>query len=160
MDRITVLFVCLGNICRSPMAEGVFEAKVNTAGLSERIRIDSAGTSAYHVGEPPDSRMRSTAHQFGLDIDAQRSRQVNRDDFLEFDYIIAMDRSNLHNLQRMMPPEGKAVLRMMREFDTQPGDGDVPDPYYGGAGGFQKVYEILSRSGENFLSFLKQEHGL
>ena len=161
MDKIKVLFVCLGNICRSPMAEGMFDHLVKEAGLSDRSEIDSAGTSGYHVGELADKRMRTTAAANGIRL-TSRSRQFRRQDLSDFDYVIAMDRSNMSNIRSLMH-EGanyRADVRIMREFDPQPDSQDVPDPYYGGVDGFQEVYDILHRSNEAFLADIRSNHGL
>ena len=160
MDKISILFVCLGNICRSPMAEGVFVSLVETRGVSAQFHIDSAGTSAYHAGEKPDKRMRLTAKDNGLSLEHQRSRQVELSDYDDFDYIIAMDRSNLANLEYQKPPQCKAKLVLMRSFDPHPEDGNVPDPYFGGDEGFRNVYEILVRSATNLLDQLQNDHQL
>lgn len=156
-SRISLLFVCLGNICRSPLAEGVFRSLVEEAGLSERFEIDSAGTGAWHVGEPPDARAAMVASQHGVRLEC-RARQVGPDDFQRFDYIIAMDRENLRNLERMAAAAGSdARIRLLREFDPE-GDGDeVPDPYYGGASGFETVYDIVSRSCRTLLQRILAE---
>jgi len=145
-SRISILFVCLGNICRSPLAEGVFRSLVEEAGLSERFEIDSAGTGAWHVGEPPDARAAMVASQHGVTLEC-RARQVTTEDFGRFDYVIAMDRENLRNLQRMAAEAGSdAEVRLLREFDPEQDGDEVPDPYYGGASGFETVYDIVSRS--------------
>lgn len=145
-SRISILFVCLGNICRSPLAEGVFRSLVEEAGLSERFEIDSAGTGAWHVGEPPDARAAMVASQHGVTLEC-RARQVTTKDFGRFDYVIAMDRENLRNLQRMAAEAGSdAEVRLLREFDPEQDGDEVPDPYYGGASGFETVYDIVSRS--------------
>jgi len=145
-SRISILFVCLGNICRSPLAEGVFRSLVEEAGLSERFEIDSAGTGAWHVGEPPDARAAMVASQHGVALEC-RARQVTTEDIGRYDYIIAMDRENLRNLQRMAAEAGSdAEVRLLREFDPEQDGDEVPDPYYGGASGFETVYDIVSRS--------------
>ena len=149
-DRISVLFVCLGNICRSPLAEGVFKDLVAGRGLADRFEIDSAGTGGWHVGEPPDARATMVAESHGVKLDS-RARQAVKDDLLRFHYVIAMDRDNLAELERMSSgTEGAAELHLLRDFDPA-GEGEVPDPYYGGASGFEAVYEMVSRSCEAFL---------
>ncbi|MHC4924952.1 MAG: low molecular weight protein-tyrosine-phosphatase [Planctomycetota bacterium] len=147
----SVLFVCLGNICRSPLAEGVFRHLVDEAGLGGHFDIDSAGTGAWHVGEPPDGRMTMVAEQHGISLDS-RARQVEAEDLDRFDLILAMDRSNLRELQRMVDLSGADVrVQLLREYDPA-GDGDeVPDPYYGGATGFEHVYTMVHRSCEALL---------
>lgn len=161
MEKIKVLFVCLGNICRSPMAEAHFIAHVRNAGLEDRFLIDSAGTSGHHAGEKADSRMRYTAGAHGIDIQS-RSRQLLRSDLMEFDYILAMDRSNQRNilaLDRGVNPM-RAKLHLMREFETDPDNLDVPDPYYGGQDGFEEVYAMLKESTANLLKSIRQEQGI
>jgi protein-tyrosine phosphatase len=132
-----VLFVCTGNICRSPTAAGVFSHFVREAGLAETIQVESAGTHDYHAGEAPDMRAQEHASKRGYDLSALRARQVRRRDFTEFDLIIAMDRGHLQILEENCPPEHRAKLRLL--FKGR----DVPDPYYGGAEGFERVLDML-----------------
>ena len=140
----SVLFVCLGNICRSPLAEGIFRHLVDEAGLTDNFFIDSAGTGAWHVGEAADGRMMVVA------------RQVTAEDLDRFDYVIAMDRSNLQDLQRMVDLSGADVsLHLLREFDPENEGDEVPDPYYGGASGFEQVYKIVYRSCQRFLEHVR-----
>ena len=152
-----VLFVCLGNICRSPMAEGVFIDLLKRQNLSHQIYCESAGTAAYHSGELPDSRMRDTARKHGIEL-TSRARQVEESDLHEFDYVLAMDKANYHNIMALtnQPDNIKAKVMLMREFDQEDKGGEVPDPYYGGVDGFENVYRILKRSNEHFLSFINQ----
>lgn len=149
-ESVTVLFVCLGNICRSPMAEGLFAEKVRTRNLEKGFAWDSAGTGAWHAGELADRRMRETALAHGLRL-TSRARQVKAEDFTRFDWILAMDHENLRNLESLRPVGSSARLALMRDFDPEPGDRNVPDPYYGGQQGFETVYSILDRSTERFL---------
>lgn len=153
-----ILFVCLGNIVRSPLAEGLFRQRAAERGLAEQFQVDSAGTSGYHVGERPDSRMRRTAAERGLEYDG-RSRQVRQSDLEEFDLIIAMDRQNLRNLRELARgSEWTDRIRLMREFDPQAdGDHDVPDPYYGGQTGFETTYDIIDRSVTSLLDSLSRD---
>lgn len=153
-----ILFVCLGNICRSPMGEGVFKYLVTERGLLNRYHIDSAGTSPYHVGEKADERMRNTAKKYGIEL-TSKARQVALDDFDYFDLILAMDRSNYNNLEDLALTNGKTTenIKLMREFDPFKDEIDVPDPYYGGAEGFENVYEIMHRSCINLLNFLEEK---
>ncbi|MEM1000152.1 MAG: low molecular weight protein-tyrosine-phosphatase [Bacteroidota bacterium] len=161
MDKIKVLFVCLGNICRSPMAAGLFTHLVEEAGLADRFEIDSAGTSAYHVGELADKRMRTTAASHGIRL-TSRARQIRRQDLSDFDYILAMDRANFANIEGLKQPSAtyRSEIVTMRTYDAENQGPDVPDPYYGGAGGFEEVYAILLRSNEEFLRSLREKHGL
>ncbi|WP_232296842.1 low molecular weight protein-tyrosine-phosphatase [Microscilla marina] len=153
-----VLFVCLGNICRSPMAEGVFIDLLKQHDLSDQIYCESAGTAAYHTGELPDSRMRDTARKHGIEL-TSRARQVEAQDLHEFDYVLAMDQSNYRNIMQLTqePESIKAKVMLMRDFDEQEKGGEVPDPYYGGIDGFENVYQVLKRSNQAFLAFIQQE---
>ncbi len=155
---IRVLFVCLGNICRSPLAEGVFTDLVAKAGLDERIAADSAGTGGWHVGEPPDPRSTEVARRHGVDISLQRARRVDPRDFERFDYVVAMDASNLDHLRRL--PQGRA--RLMRLLDGVPElrVRDVPDPYYDGDDGFEHVYQLVSRGCALLLDRVRRDHAL
>lgn len=155
-SRTSVLFVCLGNICRSPLAEGIFTSLVAEAGLEDRFEIESAGTGAWHVGERPDARAEMVANQHGVDL-VSRARQITEDDLHHFDYVIAMDRENLRNIQRMADAsDADAAIHLLREFDPEGDTGaEVPDPYYGGASGFENVYEMVHRSCRALLDRLK-----
>jgi protein-tyrosine phosphatase len=159
--KLNVLFVCLGNICRSPMAEGIFAHLVKEAGLSSYIGCDSAGTSDYHIGELPDPRMRETARRYGLTL-THRARQLRAADFREFDYILAMDESNWTNITRHpgYQPEYSRKVSLLRTHDEDTGDLNVPDPYYCGPEGFELVYHMLQRTGGRFLHFLVEKHHL
>lgn len=141
----SVLFVCLGNICRSPLAEGVLLHLVEEAGLGDGVRVDSAGTGAWHVGERPDPRSLEVAERHGIELPG-RARRVTEDDFHHFDRIVAMDRSNLSDLESLRPEGARATLSLLRDHDPDPGEGEVPDPYYGGDDGFDRVYEMVRRS--------------
>lgn len=148
-----VLFVCLGNICRSPLAEALFRKHVEERGLSDKYEIDSCGTAAYHIGDQPDSRSRANARKNGLEY-THNGRQVAESDFGEFDYIIPMDANNAANL-RQADPTGDSHIELMRNYDPGYEGSDVPDPYYGGEQGFQNVFEILDRSTGNLLDKLE-----
>ncbi|MBM4190078.1 MAG: low molecular weight phosphotyrosine protein phosphatase [Betaproteobacteria bacterium] len=152
-----VLFVCLGNICRSPTAEGVFRAQVAAAGLSEVIGIDSAGTAAWHIGKAPDQRAQAAATRRGYDLTALRGRQVAVADFGEFDYILAMDRSNLADLLAQCPAEQRHKVRLFLSFSSQWQDHEVPDPYYGGADGFDQVLDMVEDAAHGLLSDIRAE---
>ena len=149
-DQTRLLFVCLGNICRSPMAEGIFLHTAKQKGLVERFVVDSAGTGAWHVGKRPDSRAIETSKRFGIELPSI-ARQVTPDDFDAFDLILAMDRSNLADLEDL----GATNARLMRSFDaTLKGEHDVPDPYYGDGDGFVRVYEMLTRACDGLIEHL------
>ncbi len=149
-----VLFVCMGNICRSPLAEGVLRHQLAQAGV-EGVVVDSAGTDAWHVGEPPDPRSTEVAELHGVSLQGQRARRVAPADFEEFDMVVAMDDDNLSRLRQECPAEHQDKLCRMRDFDPQ-GDGDVPDPYYGGPAGFTVVYEMVERSCTTLLERLQK----
>lgn len=157
MEKVRVLFVCLGNICRSPTAEGVFRKLVADRGLADAFEIDSAGTSAWHRGEPPDPRSREEARRHGINLDAQRSRPVQADDFQRFDYILAMDGMNLRELRKRCPDPLQSRLHRLTAFAPALGVADVPDPYYGGDRGFETVFNIIAASAEGLLETIQQE---
>lgn len=150
----SVLFVCLGNICRSPLAEGVFLHLVAESGLGDEIVVDSAGTGAWHVGERPDPRSLEVAGRHGIELPGH-ARRVTEADFHRFDRIVAMDRSNLSDLESLRPEGSDAVLELLRDHDPEPGDGEVPDPYYGGDDGFDRVYRMVRRACEVLLDELR-----
>lgn len=157
---IKVLFVCLGNICRSPSAEGVFKKIVEENNLDDKIFIDSAGTSAYHVGERADSRMRKHASKRFYNL-TSRSRQFVHNDFIKFDYIIAMDNSNYIDILKVdRGGEFSHKVKMMNDFSREYFSLDVPDPYYGGSEGFETVLDMLEESCSLLLNFIKEEHNL
>ena len=143
---ISVLFVCLGNICRSPLAEGVFRHLAIERANPARLSIDSAGTGGWHVGHPPDPRSQAVARRHGILIETQKARRVSSEDFSRFDLIVAMDGANLRDLEQLRPSGAGARLARLRDWDPEPGDGDVPDPYYGGPDGFDQVYAMIDRS--------------
>ncbi len=159
-QEISVLFVCLGNICRSPMAEGVFRHVLDEEGLSDRFRVDSAGTGAWHVGESPDVRSVRTASARGVSLSGH-ARQVRSEDFKSFDYIVAMDQENLEALdEHRQGVGGDAALYLLREFDPEGGPGaEVPDPYYGGPRGFDDAFDMVERSCRGLLRHILDESG-
>lgn len=148
-----VLFVCLGNICRSPAAAGAFQHLVRKAGLDDRFAIDSAGTGAWHVGEPADARMCAAADRRGIALTG-RARQIVKQDFERFDHILAMDASNLQYLQQRAPVQYLVKIRLFRDFDPEAPGEDVPDPYYGDSDGFDHVIDIVTRTGRALLDHL------
>lgn len=152
---VNVLFVCLGNICRSPTAHGVFTRQVADAGLSDRIIIDSAGTSGWHENEPPDSRSCAEAARHGYDLSFIRSRKVMAEDFMKQDLLLAMDRSNLNELKRQCPPEYQHKLKLFLDFVDDLPDSEVPDPYYGGGDGFARVLSLVEMGGASLLQHLQ-----
>ncbi len=156
---VNVLFVCSGNICRSPTAEGVFRALVERHGLAASIGVDSAATGSWHVGEAPDPRAREAARRRGFDLDRQRARQAEPEDFRRFDYIIAMDRRNRDRLARICPPGEEGRIRLFLEFAPETGLSEVPDPYYGGGGGFERVLDLVEAASRGLLARIR-EHDL
>lgn len=156
---VNILFVCLGNICRSPMAEGLFLHHLGKEGLKDQVGVDSAGTGGWHVGAPADRRMREVAAAHHVTLPSL-ARKVRLSDFEEFDYILAMDRSNLTDLEELAAsaPQSKAELILMRHFDAEAPDAEVPDPYYGGAEGFEAVFQMLDRSTRTLLTHIRQQH--
>jgi len=155
-----VLFVCTGNICRSPTAEGVFRKLVADAGLADLIEADSAGTHGYHVGEAPDRRSRAAAAARGYDLAGLRARQIARDDFHRFDLIIALDRDHHEILSRLAPPSTGHKLCMLMEFARHSAGDEVPDPYYGGPHGFEVVLDLVEDAAEGLLDRLRADLGI
>lgn len=155
-SKVRVLFVCMGNLCRSPMAEEVFRQHVAQAGLDLRIEIDSAGTHDYHVGDAPDARAQRAAGRRGYDLSALRGRQVSRDDFVEFDYVLAMDAVNLRALERVCPPQHAHKIKLFMEFSAGAVLREVPDPYYGGEQGFEMVLDMVEEASRGLLEHLRR----
>lgn len=148
---INILFVCMGNICRSPSAEGFFTTALQKSDFKDRVSVDSAGTHSYHIGHEPDSRAVDTAKGFGVDIGHLRARKVRTSDFHNYDIIVAMDRSNLEDLKAIQPPDSTASLKMMLEYHHGTHPDEVPDPYYGGMDGFTYMCELLQSATEGLL---------
>ncbi|MBI4938690.1 MAG: low molecular weight phosphotyrosine protein phosphatase [Nitrosomonadales bacterium] len=155
MNKTSVVFCCMGNICRSPTAEAVFRARVAEAGMERLIFIDSAGTHDYHIGDPPDMRAQHAALRRGYDMSALRGRQIGADDFGRFDYVLAMDRANLSILQRLRPRESQSHLGLFLEFARRHEAREVPDPYYGGPEGFERVLDMVEDAAEGLLEHIR-----
>ena len=155
-EKVSVLFVCMGNICRSPTAEGVFRHIVNQEGLDEHIHIDSAGTHAYHVGEQPDHRAQQTARSRGIDLSQQKARKVSHDDFEKFDYILAMDNDNHAILATLCPSHKDQNLSLFLEFAESRPETEVPDPYYGGPQGFEHVFDLVEDASRGLLADIRK----
>ena len=155
---VKVLFVCTGNICRSPTAEGVFDKLVKEAGLADDVHVESAGTTAYHVGEPPDRRSQAAARQRGIDLSQQRARQVNEADLQTFDYILAMGEDHLNDLARMAGAPPGARLSRFLDFAPDRLEQDVPDPYYGGPNGFENVLDMIEDASRGLLADIRAKH--
>lgn len=153
---VSVLFVCLGNICRSPTAEAVFRERVIAAGLEETIRIDSAGTGDWHIGRAPDPRTREAAARRGYRMDSLRARQVSPQDFYEFDVVLAMDNANLADLQAMQPADVTVTLGRFLDYSSETSVSEVPDPYYGGEDGFDRVLDLIEGGAEGLLDALRE----
>ncbi|HHI93283.1 MAG TPA: low molecular weight phosphotyrosine protein phosphatase [Gammaproteobacteria bacterium] len=151
MEKIKVLFVCMGNICRSPTAEGVFTRHVQDANLADVIHVDSAGTHAYHVGEAPDPRSQKTALKRGFDLSSQRARRAVAGDFDIFDYILAMDRDNQRSLQAICPVGAEYKLNLFLSYAPNLEHDEVPDPYYGGPLGFERVLDMIEEASAGLL---------
>ena len=157
MRQIKVLFVCTGNICRSPTAEAVFRARVEQAGLAHAVTVDSAGTHDYHVGDPPDSRAIAHGRQRGYDLAPLRARHIEADDFKRFDFVIACDRGHHKIMRRIAPPEAGERITMFLDYAPELGLTDVPDPYYGSAKDFEYVLDLVERAADGLLDAVKQK---
>jgi protein-tyrosine phosphatase len=155
---VKVLFVCMGNICRSPTAHGVFRRLVREAGLAERIEIDSAGTHAYHVGKPPDRRAQATAQRRGIDLSDLRARKAVPEDFAEFDYVLAMDQDNYFSLLELCPAHAREKLQLFMDFAPHMRIREVPDPYYGGPTGFERVFDLVEAAAQGLLDDIRSKH--
>jgi protein-tyrosine phosphatase len=153
---VRVLFVCMGNICRSPLSQGVFEDILRREGLEDEVFVDSAGTGHWHVGEPPDERASSAASLRGLDISAQRARQVRPEDCEDFDYILTMDEENYRLVSSLC--RGSAVVRPFLDFATDSPEREVPDPFYGGPEGFERVLDLVEEASEGLLEDIRERY--
>jgi protein-tyrosine phosphatase len=155
MKTVAVCFVCLGNICRSPTAEGVLRAQIEAAGLQNRIIVDSAGTGDWHAGQAPDERAQAAARQRGYDLSLLRARQVVHEDFERFDLLLAMDEANLGQLRQLCPAHHRAKVRLLMEFAQQPALREVPDPFFGGNEGFEQVLDQCESACLGLLAHLR-----
>jgi len=153
---IKVLFVCMGNICRSPTAEGVFTELVNREGHQHQIEIDSAGTHAYHVGKPPDGRAQEAARRRTIDLSPLRARTARPEDFEQFDYVLAMDESNYHDLLAICPAGQEERLKLFLDFAPDVSEREVPDPYYGGESGFEHVLDLVEAASAGLLEDIRR----
>lgn len=156
---VRVLFVCLGNICRSPTAHGVFEHLVQRHNLEQHVVVDSAGTGDWHIGHAPDKRSSAAALQRGYDLSTQRARQISAADFQQYDYILAMDEQNLRDLQRMQPANFSGELALFLSYGEHD-EREVPDPYYGDGSGFERVLDLVESASQHLLQTLIERHGL
>jgi protein-tyrosine phosphatase len=155
--QLSVLMVCMGNICRSPTAEGVLRARLKAAGLAEAVHVDSAGTHGYHVGAPPDARAQRHAQQRGVDLSRLRARRVSEADFERFQFVLAMDEHNLAELERLRPQGHPVQPRLLLDFAQRfAGEREVPDPYYGGPAGFDRVLDLVEDACDGLLQHLRQ----
>jgi protein-tyrosine phosphatase len=154
--KVRVLFVCMGNICRSPTAEGMFRKVVDEAGLTDHIQIDSAGTHAYHIGEPPDQRTLAAAMRRGIDLSYRRGRQVHRRDFDAFDFVLCMDRENHRDLVAVGGPKANGKLHLFLDFAPHQKQREVPDPYFGGPEGFEQVLDLVEVASQGLLTEMRK----
>jgi protein-tyrosine phosphatase len=153
--KISVLFICMGNICRSPTAEGFFRKAIEDAGLAEHVRVESAGTHAYHAGASPDRRAQTAAERRGVTLGHIRARRVTDEDFETFDYILVMDRENLGDLLDRAPEQHRGKVQLFLEFAGTERVTEVPDPYYGGASGFELVLDLVERASARLLERIR-----
>lgn len=153
---VRVLFVCMGNICRSPLAQGIFENVLRREGLEDEVFVDSAGTGAWHVGSPPDERAQRSAGQRGLDLSSQRARRITPEDCKTFDYILTMDEDNYHAVASLC--RGSTVVRPFLDFAANSPETEVPDPYYGGPDGFEHVLDLVEDASEGLLEDIRKRH--
>ena len=150
MEPVKVLFVCMGNICRSPTAEGVFRKFIANKGTTDHFLVDSAGTHAYHIGEPSDMRAQQTAKKRGVDLSKIRARKVAPSDFEYFDHVLAMDADNYHILIAASPEQYHHKIALFLDYAPERSENDVPDPYYGGANGFEHVFNLVEDASKGF----------
>jgi protein-tyrosine phosphatase len=159
-EPVRLLVVCLGNICRSPVAEGVLRARIATSTLAGQVELDSAGTGDWHVGQPPDRRAIANAAEHGIDISGLRARQLSADDFQRFDWLLCADRANLRDVQARAPRGARARSALLLEWTGTEEDGEVPDPYTGGPAQFEHVFQLLDRAADGAIARLRREYRL
>ena len=159
MPQVKVLFVCMGNICRSPTAHGVFQALVEAEGLAAAIEVDSAGTHSYHIGSAPDSRSQNTARGRGIDLSGLRARRFESSDFTEFDYLLAMDRNNLADMLAIKPDDTGASAELMLQYSETYSAAESPDPYFGNDG-FELVFDLVDDASRGLLRHIRERHGI
>ena len=157
INPVKVLFVCMGNICRSPTAHGVFQALVDAEGLGDRVLVDSAGTHSYHTGNPPDPRSQAAARDRGIDLSGLRARRFESSDFTEFDYILGMDRNNLADMLAIKPDQASARVSLMLEFSDNGSLLEIPDPYFGEEG-FDQVFDLIDDASRGLLQAIRDEY--
>jgi len=154
---VKILFVCMGNICRSPTAEGVFNKLLEDNGTAARFEVDSAGTIAYHIGEQPDSRAQKAARQRNIDLSTIRARKVLSEDFVEFDYLLAMDEENYANMLAICPQHHQHKVKLFLDYAPHRSELEVPDPYYGGANGFENVLDLVEEASEGLYNSIMKK---
>ena len=159
LQPVKVLFVCMGNICRSPTAHGVFQSLVDEQGLGESIQVDSAGTHSYHIGTPPDLRSQAMAKSRGVDLGDLRARRFVSADFTEFDYLLGMDHDNLANMLALMPDASSAQVKLMLEYSDRFEQQEIPDPYFG-EDGFDMVFDMIDDAARGLLRDIRSQHGI
>ena len=156
-DKTRVLFVCLGNICRSPTAHAVFEEKVKQAGLSHRVQVDSCGTGSWHIGQPPDDRTQKAAAKRGYDLSHLRARRLEHDDFSQYDYILAMDTRNLADVIKKAPMDFSGRIQLFLDYSADKNVLEVPDPYYGQQDGFERVLNLIEEASDGLIKAIQQQ---
>lgn len=156
---VKVMFVCMGNICRSPTAHGLFQQLVDEQGLGNSILVESSGTHSYHVGNPPDGRSQAIASQRGVDLSSLRARRFISNDFIEFDYLIGMDNGNIADMRAIRPDNASGRLQLMLEYSSRYSEKEVPDPYFGDDG-FERVFDLIDDSARGLLAHIRAEHSL
>ena len=159
MEPVKVLFVCMGNICRSPTAHGVFQSLVDEQGLGESIQVDSAGTHSYHIGSPPDLRSQAMAQSRGIDLTGLRARRFVSSDFIEFDYLLGMDHDNLAHMLALKPDETSARVKLMLDYSDRFEQQEIPDPYFG-EDGFDVVFDMIDDAARGLLRDIRSQHGI